>query len=83
VLEGSFDLTLANAGHVKAIPGRKTDVKDAEWLADLMAHGLVRGSFIAEAPIQEVRDLTRTRKVLVQERSRHSQRSRRSSRMPT
>lgn len=74
VLEADFDLMLANAGHVKAVPGRKTDVKDAEWLSDLLAHGLVRGSFIAERPIQELRDLTRTRKQLVEEKSRHTQR---------
>lgn len=74
VLEGAFALLLANAGHVKAVPGRKTDVKDAEWLADLLAHGLVKPSFIVEQPIQEIRDLTRTRKQLVEERSRHVQR---------
>jgi transposase len=74
VLEGSFTLILANAGHVKNVPGRKTDVKDAEWIADLLAHGLIKASFVAEKPIQEVRDLTRTRKQLVQEAARHIQR---------
>jgi transposase len=74
VLEGRFELVLANAAHVKNVPGRKTDVKDAEWLADLLAHGLVRSSFVPEAPIQAIRDLTRTRKQLTREQGRHVQR---------
>ena len=74
VLEGSFDLVLANAQHVKNVPGRKTDVNDAMWLADLLAHGLVRGSFVPPEPIQEMRDLTRTRKQLVREVAQHTQR---------
>lgn len=74
VLDGSFELTLANAREVKNVPGRKTDVKDAEWLADLLAHGLIRSSFVPGEPIQELRDLTRTRKQLVRERGRHVQR---------
>lgn len=74
VLEGRFELVLANAAHVKNVPGRKTDVKDAEWLADLLAHGLVRSSFVPITPIQAVRDLTRTRKQLTHEQARHIQR---------
>lgn len=62
VLEGSFELVLANAQHVKAVPGRKSDVNDAMWLAELLAHGLVRSSFVPPPAIREVRDLTRTRK---------------------
>lgn len=65
VLESSFELVLANAQHAKNVPGRKSDVNDATWLADLLAHGLVRGSFVPPAPIQELRDLTRTRKQTV------------------
>jgi len=59
---------------VKNVPGRKTDVNDATWLADLMAHGLIRGSFVPDAPIQELRALLRTRKQFVRERSSHIQR---------
>ncbi len=71
LLEGNFELVLANAQHVKNVPGRKTDVGDASWLAELLAHGLVRGSFVPPAPIQELRDLTRSRKQLVRELSQH------------
>lgn len=74
LLEGRVDLTLANAQEVRNLPGRKSDVQDAEWLADLHAHGLVRGSFVPPTPIQELRDLTRTRTQLVREMSRHVQR---------
>jgi transposase len=74
VLEEGFELLLANAKHVKNVPGRKTDVNDATWLAELLAHGLVRGSFVPERPVQELRDLTRARKQLVRERVRHVQR---------
>jgi transposase len=74
VLEGSFELVLANAQHVRNVPGRKSDVSDAMWLADLLAHGLVRGSFVPPAPVQEMRDLTRTRKQLVREIAQHTQR---------
>jgi transposase len=63
---------LANAQHIKNVPGRKTDVNDAMWIADLLAHGLIRASFVPPAPIQELRDLTRTRKQLVREISQHS-----------
>jgi transposase len=62
VLEGDFQLILANAQHVKAVPGRKSDMSDAEWLAELLAHGLIRSSFVPPADTQEVRELTRTRK---------------------
>jgi transposase len=72
--DGDFALVLANAAHVKNVPGRKTDVNDATWLADLLAHGLIRGSFVPDQPTQEMRDLLRTRKQLVRERSRHVQR---------
>jgi transposase len=74
VLEGSFELVLANAAHIKNVPGRKTDVNDATWIADLLAHGLIRGSFVPPAPVQAMRDLTRTRKQLVRERASHVQR---------
>lgn len=74
VLEGSFELILANAAHVRNVPGRKSDVNDAVWLSDLLAHGLIRGSFVPPEPIQELRDLTRTRKQLVREIVQHTQR---------
>jgi transposase len=74
ILAGHFELVLANAAHVKNVPGRKTDVHDAQWLADLLAHGLIRGSFVPPEQIGVLRDLTRTRKQLVRERSRHVQR---------
>ncbi len=72
--DGDFALTLANAAHVKNVPGRKTDVGDATWLADLLAHGLVRASLVPDAATQEQRGLLRTRKQLVRERSSHVQR---------
>src|SRR6202048_4761759 len=72
--DGEFELVLANAAHVKNVPGRKTDVNDATWLADLMAHGLIRGSFVAGPHTQELRALLRTRKQFVRERSSHIQR---------
>jgi transposase len=70
LLEGMFDLLVVNAQHIKAVPGRKTDVRDAEWIADLLRHGLLKGSFIPEAPQRELRDLTRHRQTLVNERAR-------------
>jgi transposase len=70
--DGEFQLVLANAAHVKNVPGRKTDVNDAMWLADLMAHGLIRPSFVPDEPTQQMRDLLRTRKQLVRERSSHT-----------
>jgi transposase len=72
--EGSFELVLANAQHVKAVPGRKRDVSDAVWLADLQAHGLIRGSFVPPPEVAELRSLMRTRKQLVRERTSHIQR---------
>ena len=72
--DGGFELVLANAAHVKNVPGRKTDVNDATWLADLMAHGLIRASFVPDEPTQQMRDLLRTRKQMVRERSSHVQR---------
>lgn len=70
VLEGQFELLLVNPHHVKALPGRKTDAKDCEWLADLLQHGLVRGSFVPPTDIQDLRDLTRYRVELTQAQSR-------------
>lgn len=72
ILEERFELLLANASHVRNVPGRKSDVNDARWLADLLAHGLISASFVPPAPIQELRDLTRTRKQLVREVSQHT-----------
>jgi transposase len=70
--DGEFGLMLANAAHVKNVPGRKTDVNDATWLADLLAHGLIRGSFVPDSQTRELRSLLRTRKQLVRERSSHT-----------
>lgn len=70
--DGEFDLVLANAAHVKNVPGRKSDVSDAEWLSDLDAHGLIRASFVPGPQTQELRALLRTRKQLVRERSSHT-----------
>jgi transposase len=70
LLEGSVVVVLANAQHIKAVPGRKTDVKDCEWLADLLAHGLIRASFIPPAEIRALRELTRHRKSLIRDRAR-------------
>src|SRR3990172_278347 len=69
LLEGSFELLVVNAQHMKAVPGRKTDVKDAEWIADLLRHGLLRPSFIPSRPERELRELTRYRTSLLQERA--------------
>lgn len=70
VLEGSFELLLINAAHIKQVPGRKTDVKDCQWIAELLECGLLRASFIPPKPIRELRELTRHRKTLIQERGR-------------
>src|SRR5215469_256314 len=59
ILEGSFEVLLVNAQHIKAVPGRKTDRKDSEWIADLLQHGLLRGSFVPPQATRELRDLTR------------------------
>lgn len=74
VLAEAFELVLANARHVKNVPGRKTDVNDAMWLADLLAHGLIRASFVPPLAVQALRDLTRTRKQLIREKAAHVQR---------
>src|SRR5271157_4700361 len=72
--DSAFTLVLANAAHVKNVPGRKTDVNDATWLADLLAHGLIRASFVPDTQTQEQRGLLRTRKQLTRERTSHIQR---------
>ena len=69
ILEGVFELIVANAQHIQNVPGRKTDVKDAEWIADLLLHGLWKPSFVPPKPIRELRDLTRYRRKLVESRS--------------
>jgi transposase len=69
LLEGQVELLLVNARHVKQVPGRKTDVKDCEWLADLLRHGLLRASFVPDRPQRELRELTRYRTTLVRERA--------------
>jgi transposase len=70
LLEGCFEVLLVNAAHMKAVPGHKTDVKDAEWIADLLSHGLLKASFIPPQDIRDMRDLTRYRKSLTDERVR-------------
>src|ERR1700752_2167059 len=70
VLEQDFSLLLVNAAHVKQVPGRKSDVADCAWLAQLLEHGLLRASFVPPQPIRELRDLTRLRKSLIQDRTR-------------
>ena len=72
--DGPFEVMLVNARHVKNLPGRKTDVSDAAWLADLGAHGLVRGSFVPPEPIRQLRDLTRARTMITRDRAREIQR---------
>jgi transposase len=70
ILEASFTVLVVNAQHIKTVPGRKTDVKDAEWIADLLRHGLLKASFIPPLPQRDLRDLTRQRTNLVQDRAR-------------
>src|SRR6266852_6341630 len=70
LLEGDFEILVVNAHHIKTVPGRKTDVKDAEWIADLLAHGLLSASFIPSGPQRELRDLTRYRVKLTEEKAR-------------
>lgn len=70
LLEGQFELLVVNAQHIKAVPGRKTDVKDAAWIAELLRHGLLRGSFIPSKPQRQLRELTRYRSTLVQDHAR-------------
>ena len=74
LLEDAFSVYVVNAHHIKAVPGRKTDVKDAEWIADLLRHGLLQPSFIPDRPQRELRELVRYRRSLVQERSREANR---------
>lgn len=74
VLEGHAELILANAAHIRNVPGRKSDVTDAVWIADLLAHGLIRSSMVPPTQIQQMRDLTRTRKQLTREIVQHTQR---------
>jgi transposase len=74
VLEEAFTCLLANAAHIARVPGRKTDVQDCQWIAQLLEHGLIRGSFVPPAPIRELRDLTRYRKALIQDRTREANR---------
>lgn len=69
VLEDDFDLVVGNAHHIKNVPGRKTDVKDSEWIADLLRHGLIAKSFVPPKPIRELRDLLRYRRKLVENRT--------------
>jgi transposase len=70
ILESEFEVIVVNAKHIKFVPGHKTDVKDAEWIADLLQHGLLKASFMPEAPQRELRELVRYRTHLVDERSR-------------
>jgi transposase len=69
ILEDSFELVVGNAQHIRNVPGRKTDVKDSEWIADLLRHGLIAKSFVPPEPIRELRDLTRYRRKLVESRT--------------
>ena len=68
VLEGHFELVVGNARHIQNVPGRKTDVKDTEWIADLVRHGLIAKSFVPPKPIRELRELLRYRRKLVESR---------------
>ena len=70
LLEGHLEVLVVNAQHIKAVPGRKTATKDAEWIAELLQHGLLKASFIPSAPQRELRELTRYRVRLTQERAR-------------
>lgn len=81
--DGDFELVLANAAQVKNLPGRKTDVKDADWVSDLLAHGLIRASFVPDSPTQEMRTLLRTRKQLSREKSSHILRIQKHWKTPT
>src|SRR5262249_45721232 len=69
ILEGPVEVILVNAEHIKKVPGRKTDVTDCQWIAQLLQHGLLKASFVPPQPIRELRDLTRQRTQLIQERS--------------
>ena len=74
VLEESCTCVLANAAHIAQVPGRKTDMQDCRWIAQLLEHGLIRGSFVPPAPIRDLRDLTRSRKALIYDRTRQANR---------
>jgi transposase len=74
MLEGRFTVILVNAEHIKQVPGRKTDVKDCQWIAQLLQHGLLKASFVPPLPTRELRDLTRQRTQLTQDRSAATQR---------
>jgi transposase len=74
LLEGRFELLLINAQHFKAVPGRKTDMRDCEWLAELLQHGLLRSSFVPLRPVRDLRDLNRNRAILVRQRAAVSNR---------
>ena len=76
ILAEQFEVLLVNAQHIKAVPGRKSDQKDSEWIADLLQHGLLRSSFVPPRPIRELRDLTRYRVSLAQEINRIANRIR-------
>ena len=69
--DGGFQLVLANAAHIKNVPGRKSDIKDSDWISDLLAHGLIRASFVPDGPTQEMRTFLRTRKQFVHEKGSH------------
>jgi transposase len=69
--DGGFELVLANAAYIKNVPGRKSDVKDSDWISDLLAHGLIRPSFVPDGPTQEMRTFLRTRKQFVHEKGNH------------
>ena len=70
VLEARFTVLLVNAAHIKQVPGRKTDVRDCQWIAELLEHGLLRGSFVPPPVIRDLRELTRYRRTQIQERTR-------------
>src|SRR5215467_10742019 len=74
ILEGPLEILLVNAQHIKAVPGRKTDIKDCQWIARLLEHGLLRASFVPPAPVRELRELTRYRRQLIEERAREANR---------
>src|SRR5262249_59504358 len=76
VLEEAFTCVLVNPAHIKQVPGRKTDMRDCVWIAQWLEHGLLRGSFVPPVPIRELRELTRSRQALPQERTRPATRSR-------
>jgi transposase len=69
LLEDTFEVLVVNAHHIKAVPGRKTDLRDAQWITDLLRHGLVRGSYIPDRPQRELRELVRYRRSLVGNRT--------------